>query len=321
MSLPERLTQIQEALASGRFPNEASVSMGVVLPILQALEWPIFNPEVVCPEYALQSRRVDFALCYPNRNVPKVFIEVKQVGQSEGADKQLFEYAFHVGVPMAVLTDGQEWHFYLPGEPGMYHERRVYKLDLLERDLNECEDRLMRYLSYQNVRTGDSIKAARRDHQNIAKERQIERNLPIAWEKLIEEKEELLVELIADKVESLCGYKPDEETVHGFLGKVGTQVPKPVHQGIQKKSDRTKPRTRRKIATQRLSAWVDGNELHVAFQNGPSKQWTLPERANKTMIRKVRDEAVSFAARHGATKGQQHAVMKALTKAEYWLTK
>jgi hypothetical protein len=40
---------------------------------------------------------------------------------------------------MAVLTDGQEWHFFLPTEQGDYGERRVYKLDLLERDPQEAE--------------------------------------------------------------------------------------------------------------------------------------------------------------------------------------
>ena len=80
---------------------------------------------------------------------PLVFIEVKQVGQSGGADKQLFEYAFHEGVPMAILTDGQEWNFYLPGEQGRYQERRVYKLDLLERAPEECAELLSRYLDYK----------------------------------------------------------------------------------------------------------------------------------------------------------------------------
>ena len=72
---------------------------------------------------------MDYALCHPPRE-PLVMVEVKQIGQSKGADHQLFEYAFHKGVPMAVLTDGQEWHFFLPTEQGDYGERRVYKLDL-----------------------------------------------------------------------------------------------------------------------------------------------------------------------------------------------
>jgi hypothetical protein len=37
-----------------------------------------------------------------------VFIEVKQIGRSDGGERQLFEYAFHRGVPMTILTDGQE---------------------------------------------------------------------------------------------------------------------------------------------------------------------------------------------------------------------
>src|SRR3990172_11571632 len=136
MNLTEHIKEIQNALKAGRFLNEASVSQGIVLRILQALGWPVFDSQIVWPEYTVEGRRVDFALCQPKAK-PAVFIEVKQVGQSEGADRQLFEYSFHLGIPMAVLTDGQEWHFYLPAERGDYKERRVYKLDLLERDIDE----------------------------------------------------------------------------------------------------------------------------------------------------------------------------------------
>ena len=67
---------------------------------------------------------------------------------------------------MAVLTDGQEWHFYLPGEQGLYQERRVYKLDLLERNIEECEARLKRYLDYQAACSGRALEEARRDYQS-----------------------------------------------------------------------------------------------------------------------------------------------------------
>jgi predicted type IV restriction endonuclease len=61
---------------------------------------------------------VDFALCHPARK-PAVFIEVKKVGLSDAAaEKQLFEYAFYKGIPMAILTDGQDWQFFLPAEQG-----------------------------------------------------------------------------------------------------------------------------------------------------------------------------------------------------------
>lgn len=41
--------------------------------------------------------------------------------------------------------------------------------------------------------------------------------LPSAWRKLLQEKEALLIDLIADQVESLYGYKPNPETVVHFL--------------------------------------------------------------------------------------------------------
>jgi len=68
-------------------------------------------------------------------------VEVKKIGFTAGADRQLFEYVFHLGVPMAILTDGQEWSFYLPGEQGRYDERRVYKIDLLELDISELAEK------------------------------------------------------------------------------------------------------------------------------------------------------------------------------------
>jgi hypothetical protein len=120
---------------------------------------------------------------------------------------------------MAILTDGQEWSFYLPGEQGRYDERRVYKLDLLERDISETKNRLERYLGYNNVCSGAALKAARSDYQNVARVRIIETNLPKAWDALLSEQDSLLLDLLAEKVEDLCGYKPDLDVCSHFLEK------------------------------------------------------------------------------------------------------
>lgn len=192
------------------------MSQGIVLRILHALSWPSYDTQIVCPEYSLEGRRVDYALCHPPGK-PIAFIEVKQIGQSEGAERQLFEYAFHVGVPLAILTDGQEWNFFLPGEQGDYGERRVYKLDIVEREIAECVSRLSRYLKYDAIVSGAAIEAAREDYRNVSRDRQMKATLPKAWAKLVEEEDELLLELVADRVESLCGFKPDPDTVARFL--------------------------------------------------------------------------------------------------------
>ena len=216
MKLDEHLHEIRSGIKGGRYSNEASVSQGIVLRILHALSWPTYDTQVVCPEYLLETRRVDFGLCHPRRK-PIAFIEVKQIGQSEQAERQLFEYAFHVGIPLAILTDGQQWNFFLPAEQGSYGERRVYKLDIVERDVPECVARLSRYLQYEAICSGGAIEAARSDYKNVSREREMRATLPRAWIDLVEEEDELLLELIADRVESLCGFKPDPDAVASFL--------------------------------------------------------------------------------------------------------
>lgn len=219
MSLDDTISQVQENLRKGLFPSEAAVSTGAVLPILNALGWQVFNPSVVTPEYTVEGRRVDFALCRSNGQ-PVVFLEVKRVGVAESGERQLFEYAFHRGVPLAVLTDGQEWNFYLPAGEGDYQDRRVYKLDLLERDLSECSYRLNRYLSYADVSSGVAFENAQSDYRDVNREREIDRILPQAWDALLSEADDLLVEILADKVADLCGFKPDLETCAEFLSSI-----------------------------------------------------------------------------------------------------
>ncbi len=216
MTMEDHLSRIRTSLREGRFTSEAAVSQGIVLPTLNALGWPVFDTSVVIPEYSLEGRRVDFALCHPV-NRPAIFVEVKRVGLAEGAERQLFEYAFHTGVPMAILTDGQEWSFYLPGEQGHYAERRVYKIDLLEREISESAGRLKRYLSYSAICDGSAIQAARADYRNVARGREIQGVLPQAWDALLREQDSLLLELLADKVEDLCGYKPELDVCAEFL--------------------------------------------------------------------------------------------------------
>lgn len=212
----ERLQGPQGPLRQGAFTSEAAVSQGIFLPTLHELGWPVFDTSVVVPQYCVEGRRIDYALCHP-ANRPAVFVEVKKTGLSGGADRQLFEYAFHVGVPMAILTDGQEWSFYLPGEQGRYDERRVYKLDLLERSSEEAIGRLTRYLAYDRLCSGEALTAARSDYRNVARDREIEATFPRAWNSLLEEQDSLLLDLVAEKVEDLCGYKPDPDACGRFL--------------------------------------------------------------------------------------------------------
>jgi hypothetical protein len=41
--------------------------------------------------------------------------------------------------------------------------------------------------------------------------------MPKAWSQIIEDEDEMLLEIVADRVESLCGFKPDPDMVAQFL--------------------------------------------------------------------------------------------------------
>lgn len=215
MSLRERLDNARDLLRSGRLANEAAVSSGVVLPILDALGWPAFDPSVVAPEYGVGKRRVDFALL--TNGTPAVFVEVKQPGLADGADRQLFEYAFHEGVPIAILTDGVTWHVYLPAMQGSYDERRVYLLDLIERDPDEVADRLRRYLERKAVESGEAFERARRDYQRAKQRKGAAEAVPQAWANLLADPGAPVAELLSGEVERVSGFEADPKDLRTFL--------------------------------------------------------------------------------------------------------
>ena len=221
MTLEEHINDIRERLRNGEYPNEAAVSSGIVRKLLDALGWPVYSTQVVFPEYSVESRRVDFALCHPPSK-PIVFIEVKQHGKIDGAERQLFEYAFHEGVPIAVLTDGQEWRFFLPSGRGDYRERRVYKLDLLNNNPENSAGRLNRYLNYRAVQSGEAEQALTEDYRNVLRQRKIDSHLPQAWDAVTGGPNGWFNE-VAEKTEKLCGHKPTHEEVLAFVKNLGGQ--------------------------------------------------------------------------------------------------
>lgn len=218
MELEQAIVEIRDGLKNNQFISEASVSQGIVLRLLAALNWPVYDTSIVEPEYKVGSnRRVDYALHNPHGK-PIVFVEVKNVGQGGSAgERQLFEYAFHRGVQIAILTDGREWNFFLPAESGDYSDRCVYKLDLEERDLEDCQRRLYRYLQHERVVSGEAIDRARADLRDKSRRRKMELALPVAWEQLVDEVDELLLEMVAERAGNICGFKPSNEIVANFL--------------------------------------------------------------------------------------------------------
>ena len=219
MTLKEHIDDIRESLEKGELPpNEAAVCDDIVRRIVHELGWPRFQSRIVYPQYPVEGGKVDFVLCHPPSE-PCVFIEAKQVGGIENADaeEQLFRYAFRRGVPIAILTDGQKWQFFYPMAEVDYRERKVHEMDLTASDSGENAEKLNRYLNYELIRTGEAVEAIKQDYEKVVQQRQVATRLPEAWSKLVEDADEFLLHAVAEKTESLCGYRPTDEQVLDFL--------------------------------------------------------------------------------------------------------
>ena len=284
MSISNHISSVCNRLRDAEFTSEAEVSQGILLPTLQSLGWPVFDTSIVTPEFSIKGRRVDFALCHP-KSRPVVYIEAKKVGKMEGADRQLFEYAFHSGVPMAILTDGRKWSFYLPGEQGEYHERCVYQFDLLSCEIEEVIDRLQKYLNYEKVCSGEALKSARTDYEYIVRGREIEAVLPKAWNDLLDEQHAQLLSHLAEKVENFCGYKPDLNICNAFLNDTlnhdgpailpsltnpsqqkASSIPKQKPSNFTKEVKR--PKAKEKRTVEKFSFVFDGKTYHSGTARG-----------------------------------------------------
>lgn len=222
MTLKEHIDNIRNGLERRQSTSETAVRQGIINPLLGQLDWPTSKTQIVFPEYPVEGGNVDYALCHPPK-MPRIFIEAKQLGKLDGAERQLFRYAVHQGVRFAILTDGQKWVFFYPSGEGSYEERKVIELDLREGDSEENVYYLDRYLNYESVQTGGAFVAIEEDYWNFSRQRELAQHLPQVWHKLLEEKNQVLLQFLIEDMRKVCRYPPTEEEVLAFLESLTTE--------------------------------------------------------------------------------------------------
>ena len=120
--------QILNRVPALRGKSEEATKQALVLPMLDALGFDIWNPAEVTLEYDAdfaikklgQKEKVDVAIL--SAPVPRIYIEVKSVDQQlEGHQGQLARYFNSTSsVTLGILTNGLEWRFFTDtGDPNM----------------------------------------------------------------------------------------------------------------------------------------------------------------------------------------------------------
>lgn len=95
--------------------------------------------------------------------------------------------------------------------------KKFFTIDVLRQDAEEVAQRFEDFLSKEKVVSGVAINKAEELLEIQKKQTVITETLPKAWNELISEPDERLVELLIDKTEKMCGYRPSEMDVIGFL--------------------------------------------------------------------------------------------------------
>lgn len=195
--------------------DKASTKQAIVIRLLSLLGWDIFNVDEVKPDQAVKSSLIDFTL-RPGKD-DAVFIGVEKVGEDlNRSQKNLLGAALDEGVNLVVLTNGLTWWFYLALSEGSFEQKRFFALDLSKQPPKETAPRFVELLEKENVAKGKALKLA----ESILVKRQrrlIEKSMGKAWNRIISEPNEKLIQLFGEAVENLCGYKPDEEMITEFL--------------------------------------------------------------------------------------------------------
>ena len=197
--------------------DKASTKQAIVLRLLSLLEWDIFNVQEVCPDYSVDSYTVSYALRVKGKN--KVCIEVKRVDEKlDNHQKNLVAFAAIEGVDLCVLTNGVEWRFYLIPAEGEWQQKWFHSMDLLKQKPDSIASQFIDLLSKDNVSKGQALKAAKALYQGH-KQKIAAEFVPQAWNHIISQPNKILVELLSEYTEQLCGHKVESDQIEKFVKK------------------------------------------------------------------------------------------------------
>lgn len=203
--------------------DEATTKQIIILRLFSILGWNVYDPDEVRPEHSVGGKKVDYSLRHREQN--KVFVEVKKSGEDlEIHQEQLLNYAFHEGIEIAILTNGLSWWFYLPLNPGSWEQRKFFSIDITQQQENEIIGNFINFLAKENVIPEKSLETAKKLYKSNQKDQTIIASLPKAWNKLIQETDEQLIELINDTNEKICGYRAPNEQIAEFLSDNNDQL-------------------------------------------------------------------------------------------------
>jgi hypothetical protein len=195
--------------------DESSIKQAVVLRLLSFLGWDIFNVDEVYPEFSSDFGQVSYALRIGGTG--KVFLDVRcNDDRLDNLHKQLVAFASREVADLAVHTDGFRWWFYLPSAKGTLKQKQCHSLDLMACKPEAAATSLISLLSRDHVAAGEHLEAAKAAYQR-QKRKMAAEVLPEAWNNILAGPNKILVEILNEATEKICGCKAETDMIEAFL--------------------------------------------------------------------------------------------------------
>ncbi len=193
---------------NGLVKKEADVRSGIVAPVLRSLGWDPNDLASVRREFSVPGGRLDYALLTTHDDVAFA-VETKPPGNVDvGATDQLMRYAGWTKARLGLITDGQVWSFYLPLAEGNPNQKRIQTVDLND---GKLADVLVRYMARDRVLSGEAVKAAEEDRENIG----LESAVSAAWDLLKQPRQDLVALLAKEAAKHMGTRKANMQIKEG----------------------------------------------------------------------------------------------------------
>lgn len=142
--MKEQINQIKTTLSmSGSIKNEEATKIALILPMLKALGWDVYNPNEVTPEQTNRfGKRVDLVLKTEGKEI--MLVECKSIHENlTNHNEQLYDYFTKSDAKVAVLTNGVKYWFYTDSVSVNLMDREPF----LRIDINSLSDSDIEWLT------------------------------------------------------------------------------------------------------------------------------------------------------------------------------
>ncbi|OGI02596.1 MAG: hypothetical protein A2104_10445 [Candidatus Melainabacteria bacterium GWF2_32_7] len=147
MDFVDKIKELSERVKKlrGQIQTEEATKNAFIMPLIQILEYDIFNPNEVIPEFVAdigvkKGEKVDYAIILNNQ--PAILIECKCCGDKlEKHDSQLYRYFSVTKARFAVLTDGVIYKFFTDLEESNKLDKKPFFIfNMLDFDDNQVSE-------------------------------------------------------------------------------------------------------------------------------------------------------------------------------------